>query len=40
MKLKCQRCSYEWDYKGENEWVAYCPHCSIKVTIRKNKIEE
>lgn len=37
--LKCQRCSYEWNYKGNNTYVATCSHCKTTVMIKKNKVK-
>jgi len=31
IKLKCQRCDWNWNYSGTNEWMATCPHCGTKV---------
>lgn len=33
MNLKCQRCDYEWDYKGSREYYATCPNCKSSVRI-------
>jgi DNA-directed RNA polymerase subunit RPC12/RpoP len=33
--VKCHRCSYEWDFSGKNLYLATCPHCGTKVSIRK-----
>lgn len=38
IRLKCQRCSHGWYYKGKNRYVATCPHCRTYVTIKKSKI--
>jgi len=40
MKLKCQNCGHEWNYKGESEYYATCHNCLRKVNVKKNKIEE
>ena len=37
IKLTCQRCKYSWDYFGNNEYMATCPHCFTKVSINKQK---
>ena len=33
MKLRCQRCGYEWDYKGQSKWYASCPRCRSSVKV-------
>jgi hypothetical protein len=38
MKLKCQRCHHEWEYKGKNEYYAHCPHRKTSVSIKKAKM--
>lgn len=35
MKLKCKRCNYEWDYKGNSEWYTSCPKCRTTIRVRK-----
>lgn len=35
MKLICQRCGYEWDYKGASEWYTSCPRCRTSINVRK-----
>ena len=35
MKLKCQRCGYEWDYKGKSKWYTSCPKCKTSVKIKE-----
>ncbi|HMA05851.1 MAG TPA: hypothetical protein VKO45_07990 [Methanomicrobiales archaeon] len=39
MLLQCQRCGYQWDYKGNADWYTSCPRCktSVKVQRRKGK---
>lgn len=39
MKIKCQRCKYEWEYKGKSEWYASCPKCRTAINVRKLKAE-
>ena len=41
-RLVCQRCGHPWNYTGSNEYIASCPHCQTKVSVRKhlNKTEE
>ncbi len=34
MKLKCNNCKYEWEYKGKSKYYATCPRCLQKVKIR------
>jgi hypothetical protein len=38
MKLKCQRCKHEWNYRGKNLWVTSCPRCHTSVSVRKAMI--
>jgi hypothetical protein len=33
--VRCQRCSYKWDFGGKNLYLATCPHCGTKVSLRK-----
>lgn len=33
--MKCHRCSYHWNYGGNNGYYATCPHCRTYVSIRK-----
>lgn len=35
MDLKCQRCGYEWDYKGKSKWYASCPRCRTTVKVKE-----
>ena len=35
MRLKCNHCEYEWEYKGVSEFYAGCPRCKYKVNIKK-----
>lgn len=37
--LKCNNCSYEWNYKGDNEYYATCPKCLRKVNVQTNKMK-
>ena len=34
MKLKCNHCGYEWNYKGKSKYYATCPRCLRKVKVR------
>jgi len=34
MKLKCDQCSYEWDYEGKMKYYATCPDCHKANPIR------
>ena len=38
MKLKCNYCSYEWNYGGDKRMTASCPDCRRPVKIDKQKI--
>jgi len=40
MRLKCEKCGYEWDYKGRMTHYATCPNCRRAVEIRKQAGEE
>ena len=35
MKLKCQRCKYEWDYQGKSDWYTSCPRCRTSIKVKK-----
>jgi len=35
MKIKCNHCKYEWEYKGESKYYVTCPNCLYKVNIKK-----
>ena len=35
MKLKCNNCKYEWEYKGLSEYYATCPRCLNKVKVKE-----
>jgi len=37
MKLKCKRCEYEWDFKGQSKWYASCPKCRTTIKVIKNE---
>lgn len=37
IKVKCKRCSKEWNYKGNQEYYVTCPRCYNKVNIQKLK---
>ncbi len=37
MKLKCDKCDREWDYKGKNRVKATCPDCRKLVHIKGGK---
>ena len=40
MKQKCNKCKYEWEFKGKAKFYATCPRCMQKVKIRgKNEIK-
>lgn len=34
MKVKCDRCEKEWEYKGKNKYYATCPDCHNAVKLR------
>jgi hypothetical protein len=34
--MVCGRCSHAWNYTGKNEYVATCPLCRTKLSIKKN----
>jgi len=40
MKLKCQRCGYEWNYKGKSKWYTSCPKCKTSVKIKELRISD
>lgn len=33
--LQCHRCKHSWPYTGLNNYIASCPHCGTKVSIKK-----
>jgi ribosomal protein S27E len=35
MKIKCKKCSHEWEYKGKSKFYVTCPNCYNKVNIQK-----
>ena len=37
--LTCKRCLHCWEYHGNNQFYASCPHCLTKVSI-VNKTHE
>jgi len=39
VKIKCKRCGHIWVYKGNNKWIAICPHCKTSLSIRKNRVD-
>lgn len=40
MKLICQNCEWEWEYKGEAKYYTGCPRCHYNVNIKKQKEKE
>jgi len=39
MKIKCNKCEYEWDYGGKL-LMATCPCCSTKNKVETKKVIE
>jgi hypothetical protein len=37
--MVCGKCSHSWDYTGKNQYVATCPICRSKLSIRKNNVK-
>lgn len=35
MKLKCKRCTKEWEYGGDRKFWASCPDCKTSVRVKK-----
>lgn len=35
MKVKCERCKYEWDYNGRSKYYASCPMCHKTIKIKE-----
>ena len=35
IKLKCNSCKYEWEYKGKSNYYASCPRCLSKVKVNR-----
>jgi len=38
MKIKCQKCKYEWNTKSKMIWVT-CPSCQKKVRTKGEKLK-
>ncbi len=36
--IKCQPCHHQWRYKGNNQYVATCPHCRTYVSVKKHSL--
>jgi len=32
-EIKCQKCNYEWNYKGKLGFAS-CPNCGTKVKVK------
>jgi len=39
MRVKCQKCGYEWDYTGDL-MRASCPNCGAKVPVEGGDVED
>lgn len=39
-RIRCHRCTHEWNYGGKNLFVATCPHCRTQLSIRKHKVPQ
>jgi len=37
MKLKCQNCGNEWEYKGKSKYYATCTRCLRKVKVNQTE---
>ena len=37
MKVKCLKCSYEWDYTGKSKYYAQCPMCRVYNSLDKQE---
>ena len=37
MELKCEKCGYEWEYRGKSAFQATCPKCSDKIFFFNKK---
>ena len=33
-RLCCNRCSYEWNYKGKDSYRADCPNCHTTIVLK------
>ena len=33
--VRCAFCTYQWYYKGKNEFYAHCPNCRHYVNLKK-----
>jgi DNA-directed RNA polymerase subunit RPC12/RpoP len=39
--MTCGRCEHTWNYSGKNPYVATCPYCRTKLSIKKhNRLQE
>jgi hypothetical protein len=34
--MTCGRCEHTWNYSGKNPYVATCPYCRTKLSIKKH----
>jgi predicted Zn-ribbon and HTH transcriptional regulator len=35
MKVNCDNCGYEWQYRGKNQWYLTCPKCKNMININE-----
>jgi DNA-directed RNA polymerase subunit RPC12/RpoP len=39
--MTCGRCEHTWNYSGKNTYVATCPYCRTKLSIKKhNRLQQ
>ena len=31
--MKCKRCGYRWDYKGNSNYYTSCPRCRANIKV-------
>ena len=36
--VTCHYCTYQWYYKGKNEYFAHCPNCRHYVNLQKQSV--
>jgi hypothetical protein len=37
--MVCGRCSHAWNYTGKNPYLATCPFCRTKLSIKKHSVQ-
>lgn len=39
-KIKCPKCRYTWDYKGNSQFYFSCPRCRANIRVKGGKHEK